>query len=95
MLSFINPEDITHALAERVKLSRLAENFSRKSLAERSGVSEASIKRFETTGEIALLALLKLAYALGSMQEFDKVFAPKEIISIKDITKKQRARGRR
>jgi hypothetical protein len=32
---------------------------------------------------------------LGSMQEFDKVFAPKEIISIKDITKKQRARGRR
>jgi transcriptional regulator with XRE-family HTH domain len=95
MLSFINPKDITHALAERVKLSRLAENFSRKSLAERSGVSEASIKRFETTGEIALLALLKLAYALGSMQEFDKVFAPKEIISIKDITKKQRARGRR
>jgi transcriptional regulator with XRE-family HTH domain len=95
MLSFINPKDTTHALAERVKLSRLAENFSRKSLAERSGVSEASIKRFETTGEIALLALLKLAYALGSMQEFDKVFAPKEIISIKDITKKQRARGRR
>jgi transcriptional regulator with XRE-family HTH domain len=95
MLSFINPEDTTHALAERVKLSRLAENFSRKSLSERSGVSEASIKRFETTGEIALLALLKLAYALGSMQEFDKVFAPKEIISIKDITKKQRARGRR
>jgi transcriptional regulator with XRE-family HTH domain len=95
MLSFINPEDTTHALAERVKLSRLAENFSRKSLSERSGVSEASIKRFETTGEIALLALLKLAYALGSLQEFDKVFAPKEIISIKDITKKQRARGRR
>jgi transcriptional regulator with XRE-family HTH domain len=94
-LSFINPEDTTHALAERGKLSRLAENFSRKSLAERSGVSEAPIKRFETTGEIALLALLKLAYALGSMQEFDKVFAPKEIISIKDITKKQRARGRR
>ncbi len=95
MLAFINPEDTMYQLAERVKLVRLAENFSRKSLAERSGVSEASIKRFETTGEIALLGLLKLAYALGSMQEFDKVFAPKEIISIKDITKKQRARGRR
>ena len=56
MLSLINPEDTMCQLAERVKLSRLAENFSRKSLAERSGVSEASIKRFETTGEIALLA---------------------------------------
>jgi hypothetical protein len=28
------------------------------------------------------------------MQEFDKVFAPKDVISIKEITKKQRARGR-
>jgi len=95
MLSFISPEEAMYQLAERVKQSRLAENFSRKSLSERSGVSEASIKRFETTGEIALLALLKLSYALGSMQEFDKVFAPKDVISIKDITKKQRARGRR
>lgn len=95
MLSFISPEEAMYQLAERVKQSRLAENFSRKSLSERSGVSEASIKRFETTGEIALLALLKLSYALGSMQDFDKVFAPKDVISIKDITKKQRARGRR
>ena len=95
MLSLINPEDAMYLLAERVKQSRLAENFSRKSLSERSGVSEASIKRFETTGEIALLSLLKLSYALGSMQDFDKVFAPKDVISIKDITKKQRARGRR
>jgi transcriptional regulator with XRE-family HTH domain len=94
MLSFISPEEAMYQLAERVKQSRLAENFSRKSLSERSGVSEASIKRFETTGEIALLALLKLSYALGSMQDFDKVFAPKDVISIKDITKKQRARGR-
>lgn len=95
MLSFISPEEAMYQLAERVKQSRLAENFSRKSLSERSGVSEASIKRFETTGEIALLSLLKLSYALGSMQDFDKVFAPKDVISIKDITKKQRARGRR
>jgi len=94
MLSLISPEEAMYQLAERVKQSRLAENFSRKSLSERSGVSEASIKRFETTGEIALLALLKLSYALGSMQDFDKVFAPKDVISIKDITKKQRARGR-
>ncbi|NBW67365.1 MAG: XRE family transcriptional regulator [Betaproteobacteria bacterium] len=94
MLSFISPEEAMYQLAERVKQSRLAENFSRKSLSERSGVSEASIKRFETTGEIALLSLLKLSYALGSMQDFDKVFAPKDVISIKDITKKQRARGR-
>ena len=94
MLSFNNPKDTSYQIAERVKQTRLAENFSRKSLALKTGVTEASIKRFETTGEIALLSLLKLAYALGCMQEFDKVFAPKEAISIQAISKKQRARGR-
>jgi len=95
MLSFINPDDAALHLAERVKQTRLAKNFSRKTLAERSGVSEASIKRFETTGEIALLSLAKLAFALGCLQEFDKLFMPQELVSIKNITQKQRARGRR
>lgn len=95
MLSFINPDDATHQIAERVKQIRLANNFSRKTLAERSGVSEASIKRFETTGEIALLSLAKLAFALGFLQEFDKLFIPQDLISIKNIVQKQRARGRR
>ena len=95
MLSFINPYDATHQIAVRVKQIRLAKNFSRKTLAERSGVSEASIKRFETTGEIALLSLAKLAFALGFLQEFDKLFIPQDLISIKNIVQKQRARGRR
>ena len=55
MISFISPEDAAIAIAERTRVRRLADNLSRKTLAEKSGVSEASIKRFETTGEIALV----------------------------------------
>ena len=94
MLSLIGSEDFALVVAARVKARRLAENFSRKTLAERTGVSEASIKRFETTGEIAFVSLLKLAFALDALQEFDALFAPKAVVSIADITQKKRARGR-
>ena len=94
MLSFIGFEDFALVLAARVRSRRLANNFSRKTLAERTGVSEASIKRFETTGEIAFVSLLKLAFALDALQEFDALFAQKAVVSIADITQKKRARGR-
>jgi DNA-binding Xre family transcriptional regulator len=94
MLSFISPIDAAALMASRFKSRRLAENFSRTTLADKTGVSEASIKRFETTGEIALVSLLKLAYALDCMHEFDSVCLPKDIISINDVSKKKRARGR-
>ena len=94
MLSFIGSEDFALVLAARVRARRLANNFSRKTLAERTGVSEASIKRFETTGEIAFVSLLKLAFALDALQEFDALFLPKAVVSIADITQKKRARGR-
>lgn len=94
MISFMSPEGAALEVARRVKKRRLIDNYSRKTLADRSGVSEPSIKRFETTGEIAFLSLLKLAFTLDCMQEFDGVFMPKEIVSIQDVTKKQRARGR-
>ena len=53
-----------------------------------------TIKRFETTGEIALVSLLKLAFALDALPEFDALFAPKAVVSITDITQKKRTRGR-
>lgn len=94
-MSFISPEDTAQAIAQRTRASRLAANLSRKTLAEKSGVSEASIKRFETTGEIALASLLKIAFTLDCMQAFESIFAPKQIVSIADITAPTRSRGRK
>jgi transcriptional regulator with XRE-family HTH domain len=94
MLSFMGHEEVAVVVANRVRARRLANNFSRKTLAERTGVSEASIKRFETTGEIAFVSLLKLAFVLDALPEFDALFAPKAVVSMADITQKKRARGR-
>lgn len=81
-------------VAKRAKAMRLAHNLSQQSLADRSGVSQASLKRFEYTGEIAFVSLLKISAALGCMDDFGVLFAPRAVVSIDEITKKRRIRGR-
>jgi transcriptional regulator with XRE-family HTH domain len=81
-------------VAKRAKTMRLAQNLSQKSMAARSGVSEASLKRFEHTGEISFASLLKISTVLGCLDDFAALFAPRETVSIDEIVKKRRIRGR-
>jgi transcriptional regulator with XRE-family HTH domain len=69
------PVDVQLELAARFKARRLALNLTQQGLAERSGVSWGSLKRFERTGLIALDALLKLALVLDCLGDFDRVCA--------------------
>ncbi|UOG93435.1 MAG: hypothetical protein L3K52_06795 [Candidatus Thiothrix sulfatifontis] len=63
-------------------------------LAEKSGVAEASIKRFETTGQISFHSLLKLAFALNCMDDFNRLFAEKPLQTIAELQTTPRQRGR-
>jgi len=85
VFSLHTPEDIAHQLADRIKALRLRRNWKRLTLAERSGVSEASVKRFERTGQISLENLLKLVFALDRLEELTTLFALAPAASIKDL----------
>ena len=54
-------------------------------LADKSGVSLGSLKRFERTGEISLSSLLKIALVLDSLKEFERLFDKPEYTSIEEI----------
>ena len=54
-------------------------------LSKKSGVSYGSLKRFESTGEISLMSLLKLAIVLDCADGFEQLFAQAEIHSIQEI----------
>jgi len=43
-------------------------------LSERSGVSYGTLKKFEQKGQISLESLLKVALALGSLDDFEQLF---------------------
>jgi len=72
------PSDIQSALAERFRKLRKAEGYSQAEMAQRSGVSLGSLKRFELTGQISLESLLKLAYLLDRLDDFKSVFVQGE-----------------
>jgi len=73
-----SPLEVCTALAQRHKLLRKKQRLSQAELAERSGVSLGSLKRFENTGKISLESLLKLAHLIGRLKDFENVFQPGE-----------------
>ena len=72
------PGDVLKDTAQKHKVIRKQLKLSQAELAERSGVSLGSIKRFENSGKIAFESLLKLAHILGRLSEFESLFVPKE-----------------
>ncbi len=74
-------------LVERFKARRKERKLSQQALAQASGVSYASIRRFEQTGEIALHSLVKLANAIGCLSDFEELFKHEIITSVRDYKK--------
>ncbi len=72
------PTEVSKYLAQRHKLLRKKLRLSQEEMAERSGVSLGSLKRFENTGKISLEALLKLAHLIGRLKDFESIFLPSE-----------------
>ncbi len=87
MTQIDNILSIKYAILERFRNVRRVAKISQIALAERSGVSLGSIKRFERTGEISLASLLKLAMALGYESDFNNLFTRKNYQSIFDVVK--------
>lgn len=72
--SLKTPEEVRRTLAERLKALRLARGWKQATLAERSGVSLASLRRFEESGRVSLESLLALAFTLHRLDDFEGVF---------------------
>jgi transcriptional regulator with XRE-family HTH domain len=77
--------DIKQELMKRVRTRRREAQVSQKVLAERSGVSLGSVKRFEESGEISLSSLLRIAVVLGYELDFNKLFERKNYQSLDEI----------
>ena len=78
-------KEINNEVASNVQRLRKRKKISQKELAERSGVSLGSIKRFEQTGEISLQSLTKIAIALRAEDELESLFTSANFESIEEI----------
>lgn len=83
-------EELDKNLALRVRKIRKRRKISQQKLADLSGVSYGSIKRFETSGQISLLALTKIAMALDMADELRNIFSKVPYRNIQEVINESR-----
>ena len=86
--SFLNQKthnEMAKSLAERIKEHRKKLKISQEVLAQKSGVSLGSIKRFETKYEISLQSFIKIAIALDLDSDLENLFITKTYASIDEV----------
>ena len=74
----LTPKEALNSIAQNTQQLRKQQKMSREELAERSGVSYSSIRKFETTGKISLESLLKLAQVFDRLDDFTHLLLPNE-----------------
>ena len=83
-------EELDLQLAQRVRNIRKRRSISQEKLASMSGVSYGSVKRFESTGQISLLSLTKVAMALDIADELRNIFSQVPYRDIKEVINETR-----
>ena len=95
LFSLKTPEQTRRDITHKLRDLRLAKGWRQVTLAERSGVSPASLRRFETSGKISLDNLLKLAFALGRLDDFEDLFKPPPAATLAELEAMEKTTGRR
>lgn len=93
--SLLTQKEIAARLAGRLKNLRLSKKWKRTTLAERSGVSVASLIRFEQTAQISLHNFLNLLSALGRLDEVEGLLLLSEATSIEELEEKGAVKPKR
>ena len=83
-------EELDQKLAGRIRNIRKRRSISQQKLADMSGVSYGSIKRFETTGQISLVSLTRIAMALGIADERRNIFSQVPYRNIEELINETR-----
>ena len=78
-------EELDKKIADRVRLIRKRRSISQEKLAQISGVSFGSVKRFETTGQISLLSLTRIAMALDLADDLRQLFTEVPYRNIQEV----------
>lgn len=78
-------EELDKKIADRVRQIRKRRSISQQKLAEMSNVSYGSVKRFESTGQISLISLTKIATALGIADDLRNLFTEIPYCNIQEV----------
>jgi len=92
VLLILTPGDVLATLARRVRAARKARRWTQADLARRSGLSVATVARFEQSGHGQVASLIALCSALGRLEDFDAVLAAQPPATMEDLRRLQAKR---
>ena len=98
---FDTVSDLRETIRSAARQRRIAFGMTQAELAQRSGVSLGSLKRFEQLGEISLSSLLALAEVMDTLDTFHDLFPLPEARTLNEVERqakppvRARARSRR
>ena len=84
------PNDMAYEVAKRFRKLRRSRKVTIRSLSERSGVPYSTLRRFESTGEIAFVSLVKIASVLGEDDQIRNLFANPYPQSMEEVLRANR-----
>lgn len=87
---FETPNSVAQSVASRAKQRRISMQLTQAELAQKAGLSLASYRRFEQKGQITLIGLLQIAFALDCMSDFGSLFATQSWATMDDMLKQTR-----
>lgn len=68
------PTTIIKEVGQNFRNARRRRGLTIKELAEKSGVSYSSIRRFEGSGQISLISMTKLAFTMNLTNQIEELF---------------------
>jgi len=86
-IDLLTPEELCRELGGRCRTLRLARNLGQAELAQMTGSSLSSIRRFETRGQGTLLLLVRIVQALQVTAQFETLL----VLSTASIAEVERA----
>lgn len=93
--SLCTPEQVAEELAAKVRGLRLSRNWKQTTLAEKSGVTIATLRRFESTGKVSLENMLRMLFALNRLDDFTDLLELPSASSMAELEARQVRRDNR
>lgn len=87
-----NPDEIALQIARNFRRRRVEKNITRKQISEMSRVPLSSVARFERSGLISLVSLVRLAMALGYTAEMKELFGEPKFNTMDELSLIRRKR---
>ncbi|MCZ6885814.1 MAG: XRE family transcriptional regulator [Alphaproteobacteria bacterium] len=94
--TMMSSKDIAAEFSARLKSRRLAQKLTLEGLSRRSGVPLGTLKKFERTGQIALLSFIRLVIALKDEAALERLLLAQKFETLDEVleSNKKPKRGR-